>query len=263
MAVSDGSWSEHARRRGRTIAFWQILAGCALLVVMVGALMADVMPSGLQSLLPIALLVPYHFFWHGARRLKVESSTPVKPPLVLPAASHPGSFAGHPEPRPAFGIRLGFRPVRAVVYLGVIMGIPMIALAVISGPAAALAYGLLWTAIELWNLNWFLRHVPIEVRVADSLIEWKARLRRDVIPAASLRRLRCNTVPSGAIVLEFEGHRPRLMYVSGGFADFVEALTVTCPWVEVSTDVIDRFGSWSGKTNGFFVESHNSAAGRG
>jgi hypothetical protein len=53
------------------------------------------------------------------------------------------------------------------------------------------------------------------------------------------------------------------MLVTGGFADFLEALTVTCPWVEVSSEIVERFGSWSGKKDGFFVESPEVAPDRG
>lgn len=259
MAVNEGSWSQQARRRGRTIAIRLIVGGCALAVVLVGLLLANGTPRGLRPLLILALLVPLHLIMHGRRRLKIESSPTLKPPLVLPAVSDPGSFARLPDPRPAFGLHLHFRPLRGAMYLGVIFGLPMIVLAATSGAVAALLYGLLWLGIEGWNLNWFLRSIPLEVRVTNTLIEWRSRLRNDVIPIESLRRLRCNTLPSTAIVLEFENHRPRLLLVTGGFADFLEVLTVACSWVEVSSEIVDRFGSWTGKTNGFFVESPDPA----
>lgn len=262
MAVNDGSWSEQARRRGRTIAIWLIVGGCALVVVVVGLLLAGGTSSWVRTILVLALLQALSLILEGRRRLEVESSPPLRPPLVLPAVSDPGSFARLPEPRPAFGLHVDFR-LRPAVLLGVIFGVPMLVLGAVSGAVAALVCGLLWLGMAVWILNGFLRGIPREVRVTSTSLEWKARLRHDVIPIERLRRLRCNTLPSTMVVLEFEGHRQRLIAVAGGFADFLEALTVTCPWVEVSSEIVDRFGSWSGKTNGFFVESLDPAPGSG
>lgn len=218
MAVSDVSWSKQARRRGRTIAIRLILGGCGLVVVIAGVLLADGRTGWLRAFLILALVVALHLILHGWRRLKIEASPWLKPPLILSAASSPGSFERLPEPRPAFGIRVA--GVRFVRY-------------------------------------------PHEVRIANGTIEWHARLRDAAIPTSALRRVRANTMPQNAVVLEFEGDRQRLILVTGGFADFLEALTVTCPWVEVSSEIVDRFGSWSGKTNGFFVESLDPAPGGG
>ena len=263
MTVEDGAWAEHARRRGRTIAIWSVAGGCGLFLLGVGVLTAAETPSWLRPVLVVALIVPLHLVLNGWRRFRIESSPSLTPPLTLPAVSEPGSFARLPLPRPTFGLRLHFRPLRAAVYLGLIFGIPMIVLGVASGAGAALFFGALWLGIEVWNLNWFLRKVPLEVRVTNTSIEWRASLRSDEIPVQSLRRLRCSTISANAIVLEFEGHPPRLILGTGGFADFLEALTVTCPWVEVSSEVVDRFGSWSGRTNGFSIESLDPATGGG
>lgn len=218
MAVNDGSWSTQARRRGRTIAIRLILGGCGLVVVIAGVFLVDGRQGWLRAFLVLALVVALHLILHGWRRLKIEASPWLEPPLILPAVSSPGSFERLPEPRPAFGIRRA--GVRSVSY-------------------------------------------PHEVRIADGTIEWHARLRDAAIPTSALRRVRVNTMPQNAVVLEFEGDRQRLILVTGGFADFLEALTVTCPWVEVSSEIVDRFGSWCGKTNGFFVESLDSAPGSG
>lgn len=98
MAVDVGSWSEQARGRGRTLAIWRMSGGCALLVVVSGLLLADGSPTWLRPILILALLVPLHLIMHGRRRLKIESSPPLKPPLVLPAVSDPGSFARLSDP---------------------------------------------------------------------------------------------------------------------------------------------------------------------
>jgi hypothetical protein len=261
MVVGDGAWSEHARRRGRAVGRRLILAGSASSVAIIGVLVVVGMSRWLRVILLLALLPSVQLILQGRRRRQVESFPSVHPPLALPAVSDPGWFAGLPEPRPTFGLRLRFRPLRGALYIGPCF-LLVVVVAAIGGAVPALIYGALVLAGGIQSTYGFLRDVPLEVRVTPSTIEWTTRLRRAVTPVASLRRLRCKSVPSTAVVFEFEGHRSRFMLVTGGFADFLEALTVTCPWVEVSSEIVERFGSWSGKKDGFFVESPEVAPDR-
>lgn len=221
------------------------------MVVVLALVVAAVLPLWLAPL----LLLGMNLIIQGVQRYRIESSTPVRPPLVLPAVSDPGAYARLPEPRPSFGIRLLLRPVRGAVWFGTFLAVPVVIAAALAGPIAAIGAGLLWLGLQLWLTIDALNTVPVEVRVTATSLEWRARRRREVIALASLRRLRCSTSPGFAVVLEFEGHEERLLLVTGGFADFLEALTVACPWIDVSPEIVKRFGSWTGKYNAFYVDA--------
>ena len=99
---------------------------------------------------------------------------------------------------------------------------------------------------------------PREVRVANGTIEWHARLRDAAIPIACLRRVRANTMPQNAVVLESEGIAS---------ASSSRRVGRGLPWRRSpspvrgwrSLEIVECFGSWSGKTNGSSVESLDSA----
>jgi hypothetical protein len=256
VQVGTASWSERSRRRGRTLGWASLLSGAAIAVALIAGLAADGISSRWRMLLVLGLLIPVELVAHGLRRIVVESSPPLVAPVVLPAVEDPGAYDRFPEPRPVFGLRLVLRsPGRVVVGAVLFAGVPAVAVAWTTGVAWAGGIVVVLLAVgQLWNAALLLWAVPLEVRVTATSLEWRARLRHGRLPLSSLRRVRRNTFPAGTVVLEAEAHPARVVMVNGGFADFLEALTVRCPWIEVSSDVVEHYGSWSGRASGYFVE---------
>lgn len=240
MEVVDRSWTEQARRRGRKIGVGTMGSGLTLVVVglaFVGT--GAVGPLWYGSAL--AALYGANLVLGGYRRWKVESAPVQRHPLVLTAVMDPGRFALLGNPLPGFGLKvMKFQPFKAVASSAVMFGVPVFIAASSGGLSALLVSAPIWAVIVAKNANWTLRGLPGQVRVSHGVIHWAATYRTEEIPVSSLRRVRCNTVPTTVTVLEFEGHPSRVLPVTGGFADFLEALTVTCPWVDVSEDVVQR-----------------------
>lgn len=257
MSVADRSWSDRARWQGRREGLHQILGGAALLVVIIGAkALGRGGPAWQQLLLDVGLAVAACIVASGVIRMRIESSPSLTPPLVLPAVTEPGAFARLGEPRPAFGLRhVRVRIGRGTAFVLLAIGIPVGWVAWTYGATMALAAACVVAVHRVWATYWAIRNLPVEVRVVGSTLEWTAFDRRLQVPLGRLRRVRSAVAAGGVVVLEFDGHDPLLVLVIGGFADFLEALTVTCPWVEVSADVVRRFGGFTGKANGFFVET--------
>lgn len=203
----------------------------------------------------LQLVVGMWVVFMGWSRFRVESSNPLTPPLVLPAMSSRNSFVQRPTPRPAFGLRFpGVDVVAAVRQVLLFVGVATV-IALLVDPYWALLVGVVALAYQLAGVGLALLSVARRVVVADGRISWTTLRNRRSAPLASLLRVRRADIASPVAVFEFDGHAPLEVLVAWGFPDFLDALTVTAPWLEVNSDVVEMFCSVEGDARGF-VDEH-------
>lgn len=257
LAGVDGSWVERHREQGRRLGNLLMVVGLATalggggLVLVTGS---EVVGASPELLAFYVALLGALVALHGWRRAQVHSSPSAPRPYQLKAATDLGAFARMPEPRPGFGLRhVKFHPGRAVLQLGVMLLALLILARALDGARLVIPVALVLIGWQAWSLVSLLNRIPQEVRVMEGRIEWRFSRKVETGDVTGLRRLRCNTFPSTWAVLDSETDPSRIVPVIGGFADFVDALTSACPWIEVDEEVLARFGGFSTQSNGFFL----------
>ena len=254
MTIEEG-WSAEARRRRSDAARRRLLLAIAVLCAVV---LVYVWQDGSRWLPPLLTLVggcSVLSIMESIRTIRVQASPRATESAGLTAVTHASSQVGQPGGPSVFALRHVRLRRGRMIGVVVVPYLVMAAVAVVFGaPVLAVAFVIVALVVLAGSYWSFLRKFPLEVRVDEELVTWQSSLRTVTAPVAAVRRMRCNTTPAGAVVIEFEGQAPMVVYVIGGFADFLRAMSLRCPWMEVDQEVIDKFGAFSTGHSGFFAE---------
>jgi hypothetical protein len=102
-------------------------------------------------------------------------------------------------------------------------------------------YGnLLWLAIAVWNVYWFLLRFVFAVDVDEGVLTWRAPLRAGTSSIAELRRVRPSWIFSNIEVMETTTGAPLLVWAVKGFSELMGAVMAQRPELPVHLSLQGR-----------------------